>query len=67
MSENTELSLADGIILVSYSYWLMQVLGALAEMRGTGAVLLFHAESEVEEAGADREAMGQIGQCLGET
>ena len=46
----------------------MQVLGALAEMRGTGAVLLFHAESEVEEeAGADREAMGQIGQCLGET
>ena len=45
----------------------MQVLGALAEMRGTGAVLLFHAESEVEEAGSDREAMGQLGQCLGET
>ena len=42
----------------------MQVLGALAEMRGTGAVLLFHAESEVEEEeGADREAMGQLGEC----
>ena len=51
--------MADGI---SYSYWLMQVLGALAEMRGTGAVLLFHAESEVEEAEADREAAwGSLG------
>ena len=45
----------------------MQVLGALAEMRGTGAVLLFHAESEVEEAGADREDMGQLGECFRET
>ena len=53
--------------MISYSYWLMQVLGALAEMRGTGAVLLFHAESEVEEEEGDREAMGQLGECLGET
>ena len=45
----------------------MQVLGALAEMRGTGAVLLFHAESEVEEEEGDREAMGQLGERFGET
>ena len=53
--------MADGIILISYSYWLMQVLAALAEMRGTGAVLLFHAESEVEEEEGDREDMGTAG------